>query len=279
MEMKVNPKAARHGGPPRPLRVLIVEDSEFDAQLLLHALERGGFSPNSQIVQTCETMEAALERTQWDLILADHAMPEFSALAALELVKKRGLDLPFIIVSGQIEEETAVSAMKAGAHDYVMKGRLARLVPAVERELREAKVRCAQRKSEEELRRSQEELEIRVEKRTADLKAVNLQLRRLLEERHRLENELLEIAEKERQRIGFDLHDDLGQKLTGLCSCSKGCTSASPRTNIPVLRKRKKCSRSSSKSWITPMIWPASSLRWTCREIIYPVFSEDWRRM
>jgi len=134
MEMKVNPKAARHGGPPRPLRVLIVEDSEFDAQLLLHALERGGFSPNSQIVQTCETMEAALDRTQWDFILADHAMPEFSALAALELVKKRGLDLPFIIVSGQIEEETAVSAMKAGAHDYVMKGRLARLVPAVERE-------------------------------------------------------------------------------------------------------------------------------------------------
>ena len=222
MEMKVNPKAARHGGPPRPLRVLIVEDSEFDAQLLLHALERGGFSPNSQIVQTCETMEAALERTQWDLILADHAMPEFSALAALELVKKRGLDLPFIIVSGQIEEETAVSAMKAGAHDYVMKGRLARLVPAVERELREAKVRCAQRKSEEELRRSQEELEIRVEKRTADLKAANLQLRRLLEERHRLENELLEIAEKERQRIGFDLHDDLGQKLTGLMLMLKG---------------------------------------------------------
>src|ERR1051325_3312412 len=109
--MKVNAKAGGHGGPRRLLRVLIVEDSEFDARLLIHALERGGFSPQAQIVETVETMETALDESRWDLVLADHAMPEFSAPAALELVKKRGLDLPFIIVSGQIEEETAVSAM------------------------------------------------------------------------------------------------------------------------------------------------------------------------
>jgi len=156
------------------------------------------------------------------LILADHAMPRFSAPEALEMTKQRGLDVPFIIVSGHIEEETAVGAMKAGAHDYVMKDRLARLVPAVERELREAEIRRAQKKYEEELRRAHDELETRVEKRTADLKAANFKLQRVLEERHRLENELLEIAENERRSIGFDLHDDLGQKLTGVSMMIKG---------------------------------------------------------
>src|SRR5436190_4224390 len=149
-------------------------------------------------------------------------MPQFSAPEALELVNEFGLDVPFIIVSGHIDEETAVAAMKSGAHDYVMKQRLARLVPAVERELREAEVRRAREKSEEALRRAHEELELRVEKRTADLKAANLKLQNVIEERKRLENELLEIAENERRRIGFDLHDDLGQKLTGMALMMKG---------------------------------------------------------
>src|SRR6266478_1127193 len=214
--MRTNARAAGATEPRRALRVLVVEDSELDAALLLRALERGGFKPASEIVDTADGMQAALEHKQWDLILADHAMPQFSAPEALALVKKRGIDVPFIIVSGHIEEETAVGAMRAGAHDYVMKERLARLVPAVERELREAEVRRAQKRSEEELRRSGEELEMRVEKRTADLKAANVKLQKVLEERRRLENELLEIAENERRRIGFDLHDDLGQKLTGV---------------------------------------------------------------
>src|SRR6266478_2546977 len=220
--MRTNARAAGATEPRRALRVLVVEDSELDAALLLRALERGGFKPASEIVDTADGMQAALEHKQWDLILADHAMPQFSAPEALALVKKRGIDVPFIIVSGHIEEETAVGAMRAGAHDYVMKERLARLVPAVERELREAEVRRAQKRSEEELRRSGEELEMRVEKRTADLKAANLKLQSLLEERRRLETELLEIAETERTRIGFDLHDDLGQRLTGLMLMLKG---------------------------------------------------------
>jgi signal transduction histidine kinase len=115
-----------------------------------------------------------------------------------------------------------VAAMRAGAHDYVMKERLVRLPSVVERELREAEVRHARREYEKELRQAREELEIRVERRTADLRAANLKLENLLEERRRLENELLEIAENERRRIGFDLHDDLGQKLTGLSLMVKG---------------------------------------------------------
>ena len=209
-------------GAGRSLRTLLVEDSQMDAELLARALERGGFALTWARVDTSEDMEQALQKQMWDLILCDHAMPRFSAPGALELLKRHKLDVPFIIVSGYIEEETAVAAMKAGAHDYIMKDRLGRLVPAVERELRDAQVRHARAKSEEALRRAHEELELRVEQRTADLKATNLKLQNLIEERKRLENELLEIAENERRRIGFDLHDDLGQKLTGMALMMKG---------------------------------------------------------
>jgi signal transduction histidine kinase len=210
------------GTTPRPLRVLLVEDSEPDARLLERALERGGFAVTTRRVDTAESMESALQERVWDLILCDHAMPRFSAPEALNLLKQHRLDVPFIIVSGYIEEETAVAAMKAGAHDYIMKDRLARLVPAVERELRDAEVRRAREKFEADLRKAHEELELRVEQRTADLRAANLQLENVIEERKRLENELLEIAENERRRIGFDLHDDIGQKLTGLSLMLKG---------------------------------------------------------
>ena len=209
-------------GARRPLRALLVEDSELDAELLARALTRGGFALTWARVDTSDEMEKQLSKQPWDLILCDHAMPRFSAPEALALLKRHDADVPFIIVSGYIEEETAVAAMKAGAHDYIMKDRLARLVPAVERELRDAEVRRARAKSEEELRRAHEELELRVERRTADLKAANQKLENVIEERKRLENELLEIAENERRRIGFDLHDDLGQKLTGMALMMKG---------------------------------------------------------
>jgi len=220
-----NPDAtsqSNNGPKLQTLLALIVEDSEPDTLLLLRALQRGGFQTIHERVATSREMRAALEKHPWDLILADHAMPNFSATEALALVKRAGMDIPFIIVSGHIEEEMAVSAMRAGAHDYIMKDRLARLVPAVARELREAEVRRARKKSEEELRRTREELEIRVQSRTADLQAANLKLRNVIEERKRLENELLEIAENERRRIGFDLHDDLGQKLAGVSLMAKG---------------------------------------------------------
>src|SRR5215210_3369781 len=136
-----------------PLRVLLVEDSENDALLLLRQLRRGGYEPLSMRVDTAGEMEAALEGQTWDLVISDHSMPAFSSLGALDLLRGKGfVDLPFIIVSGRIGEDAAVSAMKAGAHDYIMKDNLARLNSAIERELREAEVRRRRREAEEKYR-------------------------------------------------------------------------------------------------------------------------------
>jgi PAS domain S-box-containing protein len=138
-----------------PLRVLVVDDSEDDALLLLRELQRNHYEPLWQRVDTAEALTAALAPDSWDLVLCDYVMPRFSGPAALRLVRERAPNLPVIIVSGQIGEEFTVAAMKAGAQDYVMKNNLARLVPAIERELREAEVRRAQERAEQELQRTQ----------------------------------------------------------------------------------------------------------------------------
>ena len=134
--------------PGRSLRVLVVEDSEADAKLLARQLSRAGYEATTFRVETAEEMTRQLEEKSWDLIVADYSMPKFSAAAALALVKEKGLDIPFIILSGTIGEETAVEAMRSGAHDYIMKGSSARLIPAIERELREAVERATRRKAE-----------------------------------------------------------------------------------------------------------------------------------
>lgn len=134
------------------LRVLLVEDSEDDAELLLWELERNDCKTIHLRVDTAQAMQIALDTQQWDAIIADYSMPQFSAIAALQLLQENQLDLPFIIVSGSIGEETAVAAMKAGAHDYLIKGNLARLVPAVEREIREAQLRSERHQALEKLR-------------------------------------------------------------------------------------------------------------------------------
>ncbi len=133
-----------------PLRVLIVEDSEDDTQLMLRELRRGGYDPVFERVETADQMQAALKKRDWELILCDHALPAFSAPKALELLKRTALDIPFIEVSGKIGEETAVEMMRTGAHDYVMKDNLTRLPAAIKRELAEADVRRAHKRAEEE---------------------------------------------------------------------------------------------------------------------------------
>jgi len=385
----------------RLLEVLVIEDSEDDAVLVETELRRAGYTPVCQRVETTEALRAALDRQGWDLIISDYRLPRFDGLAALALVKEKALDAPFIIVSGFITEEAAVAAMKAGAHDYVMKDRLARLGAAVERELREAKVRRERRRSEgqlktqhvitlilatapsfeeaaqaivrallenlgmdfgalwmvcprqllkpaalhlrapsprlnvfleasrgltlapgaslagrvwqqrrpawvadlaedtgfvrrdlaiqaglrsgtafpiqsasevfgvleflslrrlepdatllnmmtaisseigqfqqrrraeEGLRRAHDELEARVQQRTADLKTANARLHAAIAERRRLEYELLEITERERRRIGLDLHDDLGQQLSGLALMTKGLELKLAKRRVP----------------------------------------------
>ena len=138
-----------------PLSVLVVEDSEFDARMLVGLLKSGGFIPTFKRVETASEMVEALNHEKWEVILADYNLPEFSAPKALEVLRNTKLDIPFIIVSGGIGEDTAVAAMRAGANDYLMKGNLARLVPAVERELRDAAVRVSRRKAIKELRESE----------------------------------------------------------------------------------------------------------------------------
>ncbi len=138
-----------------PLRVLVVEDSEFDARMLIRLLNRGGYETDFIRVETAKQLEEAFEQ-EWDLVLSDYNMPGFNAPQALEIYQNHKLDIPFIIISGGIGEDIAVAAMKAGAHDYLMKGNLARLVPAVERELRESQVRQARRRAVSELRTSEE---------------------------------------------------------------------------------------------------------------------------
>jgi signal transduction histidine kinase len=138
-----------------PLKVLIVEDSEEDADLIILELKRGGFEPNFRRVDNPEEMAEALRDRDWELVLSDFSMPRFSVTEALSMVQARGLDIPFVIVSATIGEEAAVEAMKAGAHDYILKHRLSRLVPAVNRELRESAVRVERRNLEEQLRHAQ----------------------------------------------------------------------------------------------------------------------------
>ncbi|HUB24935.1 MAG TPA: response regulator [Tepidisphaeraceae bacterium] len=151
------------------LNILLVEDSPDDAALVERHLRRGGIDAAFERVDNAAAMRQALEAKSWDAVISDHSLPEFSGLAALQMIKDHGLDMPFILVSGCIGEDAAVAAMKAGVHDYILKDTLARLAPAIERELKEAEVRRARREAEQELRHAREELSVRVEERTAEL--------------------------------------------------------------------------------------------------------------
>jgi PAS domain S-box-containing protein len=127
------------------LQVLIVEDTEDDAHLMVRAIQRVGYTVTWERVETRADMQAALSMRSWDIILSDYSMPHFSAMSALETLRASELDIPFLVVSGTIGEETAVAALKAGAHDFLVKDKLARLVPAIERELRDAEIRRSHR--------------------------------------------------------------------------------------------------------------------------------------
>ncbi len=137
------------------LAVLIIEDVEDDAALVIRELKKGGFELVTERVQTAHELEQALSKQTWDVLLSDYSLPQFSAPTALSMLKERGFDLPFIIISGTISDKAAVDAMKSGAHDYIMKDNTARLVPVIERELREAEVRRERKRLEQQFLQAQ----------------------------------------------------------------------------------------------------------------------------
>ena len=147
----------------KQFRILLIEDSEDDAVLIERVLKKGGLELTMERVSTADEVNRALEANKWDAILCDYMMPEFSIKDAMKSIDDRGLDVPFIIVSGTISDEVAVEMMKAGAHDYLTKNNLSRLVPAIEREIAEADQRRKRRAAEEALRESERKHRLLVE--------------------------------------------------------------------------------------------------------------------
>jgi two-component system cell cycle sensor histidine kinase/response regulator CckA len=144
--------------PLEPIRLLLVEDSPDDAELLLRHLAQGGFQVQHERVQTDADMRASLARGGWDLIISDYSMPEFDGISAYAVLRDTGADIPFIFVSGNLGEDVAVEAMRLGVSDYFVKGRLKRLVPAIQRELRKIEERRRHLKAETALRHAEEQL-------------------------------------------------------------------------------------------------------------------------
>ena len=174
-----------------PISLLVVEDSELDFELLVRALRRQGFEPDAVRVEEADGLHAALQSSTWDAVISDHHLPRFSSSDALRIVRSSGLDLPFIIVSGTIGEETAVAAMQAGADDYLIKGRLARLGPA----LRNAMSAAGARRERGAAQRAHAESERRL---------------------RALTDHLQQAVEDERASIAREVHDDVGGMLTAL---------------------------------------------------------------
>ena len=173
------------------IHILMVEDIAADAELVTHTLRRSGIAFTNERVETRAGFTRALERSLPDLILSDYALPSFDGYDALAIAREKCPDVPFIFVTGTLGEEVAIETLKKGATDYVLKQRLSRLIPSVQRALREAEVRLERRHAEAQLRQSHEQL-----------RALSVHLQH--------------VREEERIRIAREVHDELGQALTGL---------------------------------------------------------------
>ncbi len=188
----VDPLAARDA----PLDILLLEDVATDAELIQHELRQEGIDFEAQHVTSRDGYRLALESGAPDIILADYSLPTFNGLEALEMAQDRHPEVPVVFVSGAIGEERAIETLKQGATDYVLKDRLSRLAPAVKRALREAEERRARRQAEEALKRANEDLEQKVDARTAELREANAVLTEEIEERKRVEKALRESQER-----------------------------------------------------------------------------------
>ena len=173
------------------IRLLVVEDSELDYELLLRSLSRQSLAPLAVRVEDAAGLHAALSAGPWDAVVSDHHLPGFSSGEALQIVRASGLNLPFIIVSGNIGEDAAVAAMQAGADDYLIKGRLARLAPALRNAISAAAVRRERSAAQQALAESEQRL-------------------------RDLTDHLQQAVEDERAAIAREVHDDVGGMLTAL---------------------------------------------------------------
>src|SRR5579883_493829 len=161
----------------RPLRALILEDSPLDFELLLRALRGEGFDVTPRRVENVRELREAIANERWDVVLSDYSMPELSVPISLRVLQEQQVDVPFIIVSGSVGEESAVDAMKAGAHDFFLKDRLARLGSAIDRELREAETRRQRRAADARLKESEQQLRQALQARDEFLRIASHELR------------------------------------------------------------------------------------------------------
>ncbi len=184
----------------RNLVVLIVEDNPNDAELFLVELRRH-YRVQAHIVETREAMWEALRDKKFDVIFSDYSLPHFSVEGALALVREMKLDLPFIVISGAVGEEEAVGILKAGAHDFLLKGKFGRLFPAIERELKEAEIRKNHREAVDEIRRLNKYLEKTVEERTMQLRNMVEYLQREMAEKVKTEEEVRRLNESLEEKI------------------------------------------------------------------------------
>lgn len=202
-----------------PLKLLIVDDHEDDAELIGLELKRSGMRLELFHTDAKGVLVEQLNKRRWDIIITDHAMPKLSSQEVIALAA----DTPCIVVSGAVGEETVVGLLRSGACDYVNKNNLKRLAPAIERALDETQNRRARLAAERALRRAHQDLERRVNERTADLARSNRRLKEEMEERRRAELELLEARlqltrsrDEERSKLARDIHDGVVQDLIGL---------------------------------------------------------------
>lgn len=220
-----------------PMHVLLVDDSPPDAELLLRVLREEGFALAAERVETPEALARALDTPEWDIIIIGDVMPEFSGLDAVRVVREKAPDIPLILVSGKSGEDAAVEAMRAGAKDYILRDNLARLAPAVKREIEAAQVRQRERKArqlaEEALNKSFEALEQRVALGGADLREANARLTREIDARKRAEDERESLL-SEVQRRNSELDATLDAVADGLIIYS---TSGEILLNNPAARR------------------------------------------